>query len=180
MKSPKVLSITLLLLLVASSLPAVAGVVNLTYISSDGNSYNGVATYPYYLTVDGNPDSLMCIGYNEHVTNGETWQAMTYSVASYGALIGDVTKADQLAYLFTLAHADGGANSDVNAVAWNINKGVPALTPGAQALYDLVIGMGSYPGIDGVVFYVPTNNQNGWTDGVHRHFSGQLQSQARC
>jgi len=172
MKSMKVICGLFLLLLVASALPAAAGVVSMQYNSSGNNSYGGVATYPYNMTVNGQPAGLMCIGYNEHVTGGETWQATPFSVGAYGALIGNVVKADQLAYLFTLALADGGMDSDVNAVVWNINEGVPALTPSAQLLYNQVTGMQTYPGISGVVFFVPTADQTGWTDGVPQTFMG--------
>lgn len=172
MKSMKVISGLFLLLLVASALPAAAGVVTLQFNNAGGNSYNGTASYPYNMTVNGQSTELMCIGYNEHVTGGESWQASTYSVAAYGALIGNVTKADQLAYLFTQALADGGQNADVNAVAWYINEGVPGLTPSATALYNQVSGMQSYAGISNVVFYVPTANQTGWTDGVPQTFLG--------
>ena len=172
MKSIKAISGLFLLLVVATALPAAAGVVSMQFNNAGSNSYGGVPSYPYNVTVNGRPNELMCIGYNEHVTGGESWQASTYSVAAYGTLIGNVTKADQLAYLFTLALADGGQNSDVNAVAWNINEGVPGLTPSAQGLYDQVMGMQTYPGISGVLFFVPTANQTGWTDGVPQTFMG--------
>ncbi|MGA9567467.1 MAG: PEP-CTERM sorting domain-containing protein [Candidatus Korobacteraceae bacterium] len=172
MKSMKVISGLFLLLLVASALPAAAGVVSMQFNNAGGNSYNGVSSYPYNMTVNGQPAELMCIGFNEHVTGGESWQATPYSVGAYGALIGNVTKADQLAYLFTLALADGGQNSDVNAVAWNINEGVPGLSNSAQTLYNQVTGMQNYPGISGVVFFVPTANQTGWTDGIPQTFLG--------
>jgi len=172
MKSIKAISVLFLLLLVASALPAAAGVVTVQFNNAGGNSYNGVSSYPYNMTVNGQPTELMCIGYNEHVTGGESWQATPYSVGAYGALIGDVTKADQLAYLFNLALQDGGQNSDVNAVAWYINEGVPTLTPSATALYNQVTGMQTYPGIANVLFYVPTANQTGWTDGVPQTFLG--------
>ena len=32
------------------------------------------------VTVNGQHNFLMCIGYNEHVTNGETWTATEYAV----------------------------------------------------------------------------------------------------
>ena len=174
MKSLKILPIALLLLLMASSLPAVAGVANMNFISADGNSYNGVASYPYYFTVNGNPDFLMCISYNEHITNGETWQATVYSVDGYAALPGVGTqKAGEIAYLFTLALADHGANSDVNAVAWNINEGVPALTPSAVALYNQVTGMtfstGEFPGLR---VYVPIDGTQSWAGEVPQVFYG--------
>jgi len=54
MKSLKLFSIALLLLLVASSLPAVAGVVNMQFIGTPtNNNYQGVPSYPYSFTVNG-------------------------------------------------------------------------------------------------------------------------------
>ena len=167
MKSLKILSTTYLLLLVATSLPAVAGIVNLQFNSTGGYSY-GYATYPYNFTVNGTtPESLMCIGYNEHITYGESWQATEMTVAAYGALIGDPLKAEQLAYLYTLALADGGANSAINAEAWFINEGQPASEPDAALLAGF--SSGAFPAVR---VYVPTSNQTGWTEGVPQTFLG--------
>jgi hypothetical protein len=161
------------LAILALSTVAFAGTVNLQYNSNSGNNYGGIATYPYNVSVNSTPEFLMCISYNEHVTGGEIWQATTYSVDGYAALIGSTQKAGEFAYLFTLALADGGANSDTNAVAWNINEGVPVLTVSAQTLYNQVTGMtfvtGEFPGIR---VYVPTADQTGWTDGVPQTFLG--------
>ncbi len=168
MKISKVLSTLFLLLLVASALPAVAGTVNLQFNTTGSYSY-GPPTYPYNFTVNGTTTaSLMCIGYNEHITYGESWQAAQMTVAAYGALIGDPLKAEQLAYLFTLALADGGANSAINAEAWFINEGQPA--PEADATLLAGFTPGSYPAVR---VYVPiTVNQAGWTDGVPQTFLG--------
>lgn len=163
----KLLSAVLLLLLVASVLPAVAGTINLEFNNNGPYSY-GYPTYPYYFTVNGSTSaSLMCIGFNEHITYGESWQADVMSVAAYGALIGDPLKAEQLAYLYTLALADGGANSAINAEAWFLNEGQPA--PEA----DVALMAGFTPGAySSVQVYVPTSNQTGWTDGVPQTFLG--------
>ncbi len=110
MKSRIAFAITILFLLAATSLSAFAGTVNLQFNSTGPYSY-GPVTYPYYFTVDGTTSaSLMCIGYNEHITYGESWQATENNPSAYGALIGDPLKAEKLAYLFTLAVGDGGAN----------------------------------------------------------------------
>ena len=167
MKSRKALSSTILILLVATSLSAFAGTVNLQFNSTGPYSY-GPMTYPYYFTVNGTtPESLMCIGYNEHITYGESWQATEMTVAAYGALIGDPVKAERLAYLFTLADADGGANSAINAEAWFINEGQPAPEPDAA----LMLGFNPGP-YSNVVVFVPTSDQAGWTDGVPQTFFG--------
>jgi len=174
MKSPKVLSAMFLLLLVASSLPAVAGNVGMQFNGTPtGNNYSGVASYPYEFSVNGGPNQwMMCISYNEHITGGETWKATSMSVGAYGMLIGDVQKADQLAYLFTLALADGGANSAVNAVAWNINEGAPALYPAAQVLYDQVTSMTKFPSFANVAVYVPIDGTQSWQGELPQTFLG--------
>jgi hypothetical protein len=167
MKLLKALSTALLLLLVASSLPAVAGTVNLQFNSTGSYSY-GYPTYPYNFVVNGRvSEALMCIGYNEHVTYGESWQAAEMTVAAYGALINNPLKAEQLAYLYTLARADGGANSAINAEAWFINEGQPAPEPDAALLAGFTPGAYS-----AVRVYVPTTDQTGWTDGVPQTFLG--------
>ena len=128
MKPLKVLSIMLLLLLVASSLPAVAGtIVNMQFNGTGGNSYGGVATYPYFFTVNGSPDSLMCIGFTEHVTGGETWQATEMTIPEFGlASFSSLLKAQKVAYLFLQAKADGGSNPAINAEAWWVMEGQPS------------------------------------------------------
>lgn len=167
MKSLQVLSTALLLLLVAASLPAVAGTVTLQFNSTGGYSY-GYSTYPYNFTVNGTASkTLMCIGYDEHITYGERWQATEMTVAAYGALINNPLKAEQLAYLYTLAVADGGANSAINAEAWFINEGQPAPEPDAALLAGFTPG--AFSNVD---VYVPTTDQTGWTDGVPQTFLG--------
>src|SRR5271165_1189569 len=145
------LSAVMLLLLVASALPAVAGTVNLQFNNNGPYSY-GYPTYPYYFTVNGSASkSLMCIGYNEHITYGESWQADEMTVAAYGALIGNPVKAEELAYLYTLARADNGANSAINAEAWYLNEGQPS--PEAAISLLASFAPGSY---SNVRVYVPT------------------------
>ena len=175
MRSMKALSITLLLLLVALSLPAVAGVVNMNFISAGGNSYNGTSSYPYGFTVKGSPGSLMCIGYNEHIANGETWLADVMTVDGYGALIGNAQKADELAYIFMQARANGGNPSFYNGVAWYINEGVPDISgdPNALALYTTVTSMTFTPGeFPGLRVYVPIAGTESWQGELPQTFLG--------
>jgi len=166
-RSLRQLSVALLLLLVASSMPAVAGTVNLQFNNNGPYSY-GPPTYPYYFTVNGTTSAwLMCISYTEHITYGESWQADEMTVAAYGALIGNPVKAEELAYLYTLARADNGANSAINAEAWYLNEGQPS--PEAAISLLASFAPGSY---SNVRVYVPTSNQTGWTDGVPQTFLG--------
>lgn len=119
------------------SLPALAGTANLQFNGlPTGNNYGGVASYPYDLSVNGGPNQwMMCIGYYEHISGGETWQA---DVASVGSLDPATHPLDyQAAFLFKMAVADHGADSNINAAAWYLFEGAPGLTTQAQALLAL-------------------------------------------
>lgn len=101
-----------------------------------GNNYWGVASYPYNISVDGGANQwMMCIGYYEHIEGWETWQA---NVVSVGSLDPATYPLDyQAAFLFEMAVADQGSNSNINAAIWYLFEGAPSLTPEAQALVTL-------------------------------------------
>ena len=62
-------SFLIVLAILAFSSMAFAGtIVTMRYNGAGGNSYNGVPSYPYNVSVNTTPESLMCISYNEHVT----------------------------------------------------------------------------------------------------------------
>jgi hypothetical protein len=173
MKTLTIFATTFLLVLVASALPAVAGTVNMQFIAAGGNSYNGVSSYPYFSTVNGTPFSAMCISFNEHITNGETWQATVYTVDGYGALIGNTQKADELAWLFLGARANGGSNSGYNAAAWFLNEQAPGLDAGAQGIFNQVSNLNFHAGeFPGVSFYVPVNGTESWQGETPQTFMG--------
>lgn len=78
---------------------------------------------------------MMCLGYNQHITGGEAWQA---TVTSVGSLDVNTHLLDyEAAFLFKMAVADNGADSDLNAATWWLFEGSPYLTPGAQLLVGL-------------------------------------------
>jgi len=140
MKSAKILSVLFLLLMVALSVPAVAGVVTMQFNGTPtGNNYSGVSSYPYDLSVNGGANQwMMCLGYVEHISGGETWKA---TMASVGSLDLSTHLQDyEAAFLFQMAVAGHGADSNVNAAAWWILEGVPSLSPGAEALVLLAQG----------------------------------------
>jgi hypothetical protein len=126
-----------LIILGVVAVPATAVVVNMQFSGLPGNNtYSGVASYPYNVSVNGKPNRwMMCIGYNEHIEGGETWQA---NVASVGSLDLSTHVVDyEAAFLFKMAVADHGVNSNVNAATWYLFEGVPGLTPEAAALVAL-------------------------------------------
>ncbi len=137
MKSLSISSVIVLLFALALALPSVAAPANMQFAGlPTGNNYYGIASYPYDVTVNGGPDQwMMCIGYDEHITGGETWQA---TAATVGSLDLNTHLLDyEAAFLFKMAVADHGADSDVNAATWWLFEGVPSLTPGAQFLVTL-------------------------------------------
>ena len=129
------LSATLVLLL--SALPATAGTVTMQFNGlPTGNNYAGEASYPYEVSVNGGPNQwMMCIGFNEHITGGETWKATPVSIGSLDVNADHVYY--EAAFLFKQAVADGGANVNLQAADWWLLEGTPALTAGGQALVAL-------------------------------------------
>ncbi|MGA9565744.1 MAG: PEP-CTERM sorting domain-containing protein [Candidatus Korobacteraceae bacterium] len=123
-----------LLLLLATSLPAVAGTVNMQFTGvSGGHSYAGAYTYPYDLEVNGGPNQwMMCISYNEHISAGETWKA---TVVNVGSLDPNTYLLDyEAAFLFKMAEADHGSDPNINAAAWWLLEGAPSLNAPATSL----------------------------------------------
>lgn len=128
------------------ALPLSAGTVSMQFTGlPTGNSYSGTATYPYNVSVDGGLNQwMMCIGYKEHIETGETWRA---NVVSVGSLDPSTHLLDyEAAFLFTMAVADHGTNSNINAATWYLFEGVPSLTPEAAALVALAQGRAYIPG----------------------------------
>jgi PEP-CTERM motif len=160
------------LAILALSTMAFAGTVNMTFNTASGsNSWGGFYTYPYHFTVgtSGTPDSLMCVSYSNEIYEGETWTANVYTVAGYGALTGETPLvAQELAYLYLEAKADGGSNPLINAEAWYIN-GAPISEPDPSALSGFVLG-GTYPTVR---VYVPIDgSQIPLSDGLPQTFLG--------
>ena len=126
-----------LIILGVVSVPATAGVVDMQFTGLPGNnSYSGVASYPYNISVNGGSNQwMMCIGYNDHIEGGETWQAHVASVGSLDLLTHAIDY--EAAFLFKMAVADHGVNSNVNAATWYLFEGVPGLTSEAAALVAL-------------------------------------------
>ena len=68
--------------LLLTCVPAMAN-ANMLFSSAGSNSYMGVPSYPYYLSVNGGPlQFMMCLGYDEHISGGETWMATVAPVGS--------------------------------------------------------------------------------------------------
>lgn len=137
MKS-RIVALSIFMLLAAVvSLPAFAANVNLQFTGTPtGNNYYGVPSYPYNLSVNGGPNQwMMCLGYTEHISGWETWQATPVIVGSLDPIAHPLEY--QAAFLFTMAVADKSANADINAAAWYLFESAPSLNSDALALLAL-------------------------------------------
>lgn len=55
-----------------------------TYNGQGGNSSGGVATYPYYFTINNAKTEvpLLCVSFQDNIQQGETWTADVYSIGT--------------------------------------------------------------------------------------------------
>ena len=135
----------------------------LQYISTNGNSYLGEASYQYNLVLDGRSITGMCINDNLYVSAGETWQVNVVGVTT--------PLEQQAAWLFM--RAGNGSNSDYQGAVWYLFNNSTTLTSGAAALVAQAGSQTFTPGeFDNVYLYVPTTDTTGWTNGQPQTFLG--------
>lgn len=159
--------ILLLLAIMTLSLAASATTVDMQFNAPVGGSYYGEPAFPYDLNVNGQEQWLMCVSYNEHVTNGETWQATVESIVG--------THDQQLAWLFLQAeqNSDFAVKADINAAAWYLNEGTPQLDEAAQFWYNQALSQ-SFTGdeFQNVAKYVPIDGTQSWEGETPQVFFG--------
>jgi hypothetical protein len=171
MKKTLVLGLLAGIAMLLTGLPAMAN-ASMFFSSAGSNSYMGTPSYPYNLSVNGGPlQNMMCLGFNEHISGGETWMA---TVAPVGSLDLTTHLTDyQAAYLFTLAVADHGADSDINAAIWFLYEGVPTLDAGAANYVALAQGTSYFQGeFAGVDLYTAIPGTESGTLGTAQNFFG--------
>ena len=170
---PSALMPILLLLLLSTSLPALAGTVSMQFTGvSGGHSYAGAYTYPYDLKVNGGPNQwMMCISYYEHISVGETWQA---NVVSVGSLDPNAYLLDyEAAFLFKMAAADHGSDPNINAAAWWLLEGAPSLNAPATSLELLAQNQTYTKGeYSDVLLYTPIAGSQSGSLGAPQDFLG--------
>lgn len=170
MKSKIALSCFVVVSLFVAAMPAMAGVVTMTFSNAGSNNYYGTPSFPYSLSVNGGPlQNMMCIGYNEHIYGGETWLANAVSV---GSLDPSTHLLDyQAAFLFTLAVQSGGVNGTANAAAWYLLEGAPALDSAAAALLSLAQSRTYYQGeFSNITLYIAIPGTESGSDGTPQNF----------
>jgi len=106
--------VAIIALLSLNPLRAFADSVSLTLVGVGGQSA-GPYVYPYYISVkdDGvtTTKPLMCLGYFEEISFGESWNANIVQAAGN-------TQYEEAAYIFSLADAPGASATAVADAQW--------------------------------------------------------------
>jgi hypothetical protein len=116
----------LCLLTIAGPERAFADPVTLQLVGTGSNQANGEYAYPYSVTVNGNTNSLMCLSYNNSITNGESWQATVQSVTG--------TLYEEAAWLLNDANVHTGNAINDQLAAWGLFASGVAGSDNAQLI----------------------------------------------
>jgi hypothetical protein len=101
------------LLTIAATGRAYADPVTLQLVGTGGQSANGYYVYPYDVSVNGTVNPLMCLSYNNEITNGESWQANIQSI------VGN-TLDEEAAWLLNDANVNPGNAINDQLAAWGL------------------------------------------------------------
>ena len=145
MKTPFVLIAFLFVALTASA-------DTLTFIGTGSNIVGSDYAYPYYFTVDGVDESLMCLSFNNHITVGESWTTFEVPLTTPAEL--------EAAWALNSAVLNPANADDAQLLAWSLFANDVTLTPGAEVL--LSQAEAGYTSINPADFilYVPTGDAN--------------------
>jgi hypothetical protein len=138
-------------------------------VDPSGSAY----VFPYQLSLNGAPSvNMMCFSYTDEITQGETWDVTT-SVPTgtlqleAAWLLQDIvlhpsnSEVDQLAAWYA---ANNSAIPSVDMTT--LLNGVSAITQYNAAVAGIDNGFNA----SNFVIYIPTSNENGWTEGEPQPF----------
>jgi hypothetical protein len=129
-----VFSFVLIVGLLLAIAPASASTVSVQFVGVGGASQNGVYTYPYYLTMNGGPQTpMMCDDFFDRISVGDSWQANITQLSSGDLSLtrfGNLTKYEEAAYLLLQTRTtDPSQWGNINWAIWDIFD--PNADPGA-------------------------------------------------
>lgn len=104
-----------------SPLQASASTVTMKFDGTGGNSSGGVQTYPYYFTIGSSKTEvpLLCVSFQDQITQGETWTADVYAIGTSQTLTGlTLTEQEEDAYLDSVILAKGASSTAVTDAQW--------------------------------------------------------------
>lgn len=85
----------------------------LTFTGTGSNQTDGVYAYPYYLSLDGSPSvDMMCLSFNNEITQGETWNVTPTAVAG--------TLDKEAAWLYSDAQSSPANDVNDQLAAWSL------------------------------------------------------------
>ena len=126
----------------------------LTLTGTGSNQTDGVYAYPYYLSLDGLPSvAMMCLSFNNEITQGETWNVTS------SAVTGVLNK--EAAWLYSDAKKNPGNDINDQVAAWSLFASNVPMTAGSDAqLANALasINTDTQAFYSHFVIYVPTGN----------------------
>lgn len=113
----------------------------LTLTGTGNQVVGGVYVYPYDMSFDGSSKTIpmMCINYNDEITQGETWQVTGQKVSTSSS-----AQLQEDAWLFSQLGTGQYTNSDIQFAVWDI----------------LDSGVGGNPGLDATALSLVSKAQN--------------------
>ena len=98
----------------------------LTLTGTGSNQTDGVYAYPYYLSLNGGTSQdMMCLSFNNEITQGETWNVTPTAV------VGTLDK--EAAWLYSDAKKNLGNDIDDQLAAWSLFASNVPMTAGSDA-----------------------------------------------
>ncbi len=157
----------------------------LKLVSTSGQSVGGAEIYPYNFSINNSSSlkSLMCLDFNREVSIGETWNATITAIPLDDSQASIDYRADAWIY----SQLSSYSTSDIQYAAWDIFdaagvKGNVGLDATALKLAATSLQMAQNSSLirsgffSGYSLYIPTANQNGWTNGIPQEFIGATQT----
>lgn len=142
-----------------------------------GQVVGGVYVYPYNMSFNGSTSTIpmMCINYDDHITDGESWQVTGQQVSSTSS-----TQLKEDAWLFSQLGKGTYSLADIQFAVWDIlDPGVGGNSGLDSVALDLVnMAQSAAPGLSNsflnqYTILAPVTTQQAmatWTDGVPQSF----------
>ena len=147
----------------------------LSLVSTGGQAVGGVYVYPYNLSFNGSATTspMMCINYNDEITQGETWHVTEQQISTASS-----TQIKEDAWLFSQVGAGTYSLADLQFAVWDIldpgTGGNAGLDATALNLVDMAASAAPTLGNSFLNHYTilspDLNNQAGWTAGTPQSF----------
>ncbi len=149
----------------------------LTLKGTGGQVVGGVYVYPYNLSLNGKPATapMMCINYDDHITQNETWQVTEQPVSTSSSF-----QLQEDAWLFSKVDKSVYSDADIQFAVWDILDpgvgGSAGLTAVAKTL--VMMAANAVPGLTNsflsqYTISSPVKTQEAmetWTDGTPQSF----------